>query len=191
NPYFLFVGSLNKAKDIPTMLKCFVMFLERRKKEERHDKIYDLYLIGGDYWPDPAIEETIDKFHLEDRVKKIGFVPDAELPKYYRGALAFVTTALQEGFCLPAVEAMACRTPVVALGRGALPEVVGEGGIVVSTQYTVKSTQAALAEAMMKMTDKKTRERRAKKAIAQAKKFRWEAFAQHILNCIANGYTTD
>lgn len=171
NPYFLFVGSLNKAKDIPTMLRSFAMFLKSVKEG------YDLYLIGGDYWPDPMIEETMRTFHLEDRVKKIGFAPDEELPKYYRGALAFVTTALQEGFCLPAAEAMACGTPVVALGRGALAEVVGKAGIIVSTQED-------LPKAMIKMTDKKNRNALARKAIAQAKKFRWESFARQILNCI-------
>lgn len=173
NPYFLFVGSLNKAKDIPKLLENFANL-----------RGYDLYLVGGDYWPDPAIEETIKKFHLADRVKKFGFVPDEELPKYYRGATAFVTTALQEGFCLPAVEAMACGTPVVALGRGALAEVVGEAGIIVRTQDTVKSIQAAFAGAMVKITNTKTRQTFAKKAIAQAKKFRWESFARQILNCI-------
>lgn len=165
-PYFLFVGSLNKAKDIPTLLTSFAGL-----------NGYDLYLVGGDYWPDPAIDETIEKLHLGDRIKKLGVLPDEELPKYYRGAVAFVTTALQEGFCLPAAEAMACGTPVVALGRGALAEVVGKGGIIVSTQ-------ADLPKALVKMTDKKTRNALAKKAIVQAKKFRWESFAQEILHCI-------
>lgn len=162
-PYFLFVGSLNKAKDIPTLLESFAPL-----------RGYDLYLVGGDYWPDPAIEEKIGTFHLVGRVKKLGFVPDEELPKYYRGATAFVTTALQEGFCLPVAESMACGTPVVALDRGALGEIVGEGGIV-----TTK-----LEEAMRIMTDKNIRAEYAKKAIMQAKKFRWEKFAEHILHCI-------
>ncbi len=169
NPYFLFVGSLNKAKDIPTLLESFAKL-----------RGYDLYLVGGDYWPDRAIEETIKKFHLASRVKMLGFVPDETLPAYYRGATAFVTTALQEGFCLPAAESMACGTPVVALGRGALGEIVGEGGIVTTN----------LEEAMRKMTDKNIRARYSKKAIIQAKKYRWEKFAQQILNCIHHEHKT-
>ncbi len=162
-PYLLFVGSLTKTKDIPTLIKA----VDRTP--------FDLYLIGGDYWPDPAIEETINKLHLEDRVKRIGFVPDEDLPKYYRGALAFVTTALQEGFCLPAAESMACGTPVIALDRGALKEIVGEGGIIERKTLTV---------ALKKMMDKNIRAVYSKKAIVQAKKFRWEEFAQHILRCM-------
>ena len=164
NPYFLFVGSLNKAKDIPTLLESFAKL-----------RGYDLYLVGGDYWPDRAIEETIKKFHLASRVKMLGFVPDEKLPAYYRGATAFVTTALQEGFCLPAAESMACGTPVVALGRGALGEIVGEGGIVTTN----------LEEAMRKMMDKNIRAKYSKKAIMQAKKYRWKKFAEHIRSHLA------
>lgn len=167
NPYFLFVGSLTKTKDIPTLLHAF--------KAGKTSQPYDLYLIGGDYWPDPAIEEAIKTLHLEDRVKKIGFVTDTDLPKYYRGALAFVTAALHEGFCLPAAESMACGTPVVALDRGALKEIVGEGGIIVRKTET-------FAEAMVKMTNKTIRQAFAKNAIVQSKKFRWEVFAKQIFN---------
>lgn len=166
-PYFLFVGSLNKAKDIPTLLESFANLPG-----------YDLYLVGGNYWPDPAIEEAIKEFHLEDRVKKIGFVTDTELPKYYRGALAFVTTALQEGFCLPAAESMACGTPVVALDQGALGEIVGKGGIIISQKSN-------FTEAIAMMTDQKEREKFVKKAIVQSKKFRWEKFAEHILRKVS------
>ena len=169
NPYFLFVGSLNKAKDIPTLIESFANLSG-----------YDLYLIGGDYWPDPAIEETIKKFRLASRVKMLGFVPDETLPAYYRGALAFVTTALQEGFCLPVAESMACGTPVVSLPQGALGEIVGKGGIV-TTKFV---------EAMRKMTDKRIRMEYSKKAIMQAKKFRWEKFAQQIRSCIRHEHKT-
>ncbi|MEK7543785.1 MAG: glycosyltransferase family 1 protein [Patescibacteria group bacterium] len=165
-PYFLFVGSLTKTKDIPRLVEAFAGL-----------NTYDLYLIGGDYWPDPEIDEAIKTFHLGDRVKKLGFVSDEELPNYYRGAVAFVTTALQEGFCIPAVEAMACGTPVVALGRGALKEVVGEGGIIISQK-------SDFTEAMRSMTEKKTRDGFVKKAIEQAKKFRWEQFGEEILHQI-------
>lgn len=179
HPYFLFVGSLNKAKDIPCLIHEFAGLCEK-------NTTHDLVLIGGDYWPDPAIEETIGKLHLKDRIIKIGFVPDDALPKYYRGATALVTTALHEGFCLPAAEAMACGTPVVALERGALREVVGEGGIIIRATCKVQRAKTTLAEAMIKMTNKKTRAGFVKKAIVQAKKFRWGVFARQVLEQITN-----
>ncbi|MDP1721969.1 MAG: glycosyltransferase family 1 protein [Candidatus Gottesmanbacteria bacterium] len=190
NPYFLFVGSLNKAKDLPTLIEIYAEFLEKKKmdsgsKAGMTKHVYDLYLIGGDYWPDPAIDEAIEKYHLGDRVKKLGFVSDDALPNYYRGAIAFVTTALREGFCLPAVEAMACGTPVVALDRGALKEVVGEGGIIVQETENRKQKTETFVAAMVKMMDRTLREKYAMKAITQAKKYRWDKFGSEILSHVA------
>ncbi len=186
-PYFLFVGSLTKTKDIPALIAAFAGFCQ-------NNKLYDLLLIGGDYWPDPEIDRAIDKYGLENRVKRIGFISDKELPSYYRGATAYVTAALREGFCLPAVEAMACGTPVVGLDRGALREVVGDGGMIVRKKEKVKSLRqrrislwlkkSNLVEAMMEMTNGNTRKYYAKKAIEQAKKFRWEKFGNELLHLL-------
>lgn len=179
-PYFLFVGSLNKAKDIPTLLSSFGVFCRRNNTA-------DLVLIGGNYWPDASINATIHALQLENRVKTLGFVPDELLPAYYRGAIAFATTALREGFCLPAAEAMACGTPVVAMDRGALKEVVGEGGIIINQRSNIKDQISHMGEAMEKMMDKRVRERVAKKAIVQSQKFTWEKFGRQILRRIDNG----
>ena len=58
-----------------------------------------------------------------------GFVPDAELVYLYSRAYALVQPSLMEGFGLPAVEAMACGTPVISSRAGSLPEVVGDAGL--------------------------------------------------------------
>lgn len=166
-PYVLFVGSLNRAKDIPTLLAMV------------SHAPYDIYLIGGDFWPDPAIDETIERLRLTGRVRKLGVVPDEELPAYYRGAVAFVTAALHEGFCLPAAEAMACGTPVVALDRGALREVVGTGGIIAASAPSFR-------DALMKMGDEKMRTALSANATERAKRYTWEAFAQRIRSCLAS-----
>ena len=173
SPYFLFVGSLNKAKDIPLAIEAFALFLKQIKKP------YDFVLAGGEYWPDPAIDALIHQHQLEKYVHKVGYVSDDALADYYRGATALVATGLHEGFCLPAAETMACGTPVVAVDRGSLREVVGYGGIVVA-----KPTAQALAEAMVKMADKKIRDTFAKRAIVQAKKFTWKSFANDIYDII-------
>jgi glycosyltransferase involved in cell wall biosynthesis len=60
-----------------------------------------------------------------------GFVSDAELRALYSGAAVFVFPSLTEGFGLPPVEAMQCRTPVVAARAGAMPEVCGDNAVLV------------------------------------------------------------
>ena len=191
DPYFLFDGSLNRAKDIPRLIEAFGEFVTLQKAKRLdsrlrgNDTLFDLYLIGGDYWPDGAIDALIHKLHLKDRVKKMGFVHEDALLSYYRGAVALTTTALREGFCLPVAEAMACGTPVVALDRGALKEVVGEGGILVSLKSKDESRTSGFADAMERMMDRRAREVFAKKAIIQVRKFTWEKFGRQILKKIS------
>lgn len=175
-PYFLFVGSLNKAKDIPLAIEAFALFL---KKTQR---LYDFILVGGEYWPDAAIDALIDSYNVRGRIRKVGYVPDDALIDYYRGATALVATGLREGFCLPAAEAMASGTPVLAVDRGSLKEVVGRGGIVVA-----KPKAELLADAMVKMTQKKTRDQYARLALVQSKKFSWKTFAASVYQIYHHG----
>ena len=168
-PYFLFVGSLNKAKDIPLLIKSFAAMTNAS---------LDLLLVGGEYWPDPAINEAIAKYKLSSRVLKVGHVTDTMLPLYYRGAVAFVTTALHEGFCLPAVESMASGTPVIGINRGALPEIVGDGGLIVPADWH------HVTEAMNRMMKKPLRTQLSRLARARSKQFSWAIFAHKILALI-------
>jgi glycosyltransferase involved in cell wall biosynthesis len=66
---------------------------------------------------------------LGDRVHFPGFVPDAILPALYSDALVVAMPAFSEGFGLPAAEAIACGTPVIATKGGAVAEVVGAAGL--------------------------------------------------------------
>jgi len=169
-PYFLFVGSLNKAKDLPLAIEAFALFLKKIKQP------YDFLLIGGDYWPDSTINESIHLHQLEDHVKRLGFIADEQLPEYYRGATAFFTTAIREGFCLPAVESMACGTPVVSINRGAMKEVVGDGGLINPDVEPEKIANMLYTLA----TSSQLRFRLRKQALKRAKHFSWKSFAKCV-----------
>src|SRR5439155_1014936 len=67
---------------------------------------------------------------VADSVVFAGRIDDADLPGLYSACAAFVLPSLEEGFGLPAVEAMACGAPVIVSDRGALPEVAGPGAAV-------------------------------------------------------------
>lgn len=116
NPYFLFVGALKRGKNIPFIISAFSKFQKDSKKP------YDLLFAGSNLWRDPNIPKTI---------RFLGYVPDTKLAELYRGAVAFVSPSLVEGFCLPAAEALACATPVIVSNRGSFPEIVGKSGTLV------------------------------------------------------------
>ena len=69
-----------------------------------------------------------------DNVLLLGYVSDDQLATLYRKCSLFVFPSLHEGFGLPAGEAMACGVPVVSTDGGALPEVVGDSGLIVPTK---------------------------------------------------------
>lgn len=174
NPYILFVGSLNKAKDLPLAVRAFSNALKRFKKP------YDFLLVGGNYWPDPRIDETIQSCKLEGCVKKLGLVHDNKLPEYYRGATVLFTTPLHEGFCLPVVEAMACATPVVSVDRGAMKEIIGHGGVV------SKSIQEEdIGDTLYRfISDETSRKKYKDHARERSKQFTWTSFASLVYNLI-------
>ena len=72
-----------------------------------------------------------------------GFIPDEQLPSYYRGAQALALISLYEGFGLPVLEAMACGTPVTASNVTPLPEVARDAALLVNP-YEVESIEVGL-----------------------------------------------
>ena len=137
-----------------------------------------LELIGAG--PDEAaLRAQAEDLGLADRVRFAGPCPPEELPERYRGfdvvAIPSVPTAAwSEQFCRVAVEAMASGVPVVASACGALPEVVGDGGVLVPAG-DAPALAAALAE--LAADDADRRRDRAAHARAAAGRFGWGAVA--------------
>jgi glycosyltransferase involved in cell wall biosynthesis len=102
-------------------------------------------VIAGDGFERPELERLAAERGLAEDCTFLGWVPNADLPPLYRAAAVSVIPSLEEGFGIPAAEAMGCGIPVVASDAGGLPEVVEDGtcGFVVP-----KGNADALAEAI-------------------------------------------
>src|SRR3954463_1729642 len=94
----------------------------------------DLKLVlAGDGFERPELVRLAEELGIAEDVTFLGWVPNNALPPYYRAAAVSVIPSLEEGFGIPAAEAMGCEVPVVASDAGGLPEVVEHGvtGLVV------------------------------------------------------------
>jgi glycosyltransferase involved in cell wall biosynthesis len=102
-------------------------------------------VLAGDGFERPELVRLAEDLGMGPDVTFLGWVPNTELPPYYRAAAVSVIPSLEEGFGIPAAEAMGCEVAVVASDAGGLPEVVEDGvtGLVVP-----RGDSAALAQAI-------------------------------------------
>ncbi|HIE17567.1 MAG TPA: glycosyltransferase family 1 protein [Dehalococcoidia bacterium] len=110
----------------------------------RQEHNLELVVVGKGADND-MIRKLIGRLHISNYVKFIGEIDTTELVNQYRLASIAVVPSTYEGFGLPAAEAMACGAPIVATTAGALPEVVGNAGILVPPANVRALTEAISA----------------------------------------------
>jgi glycosyltransferase involved in cell wall biosynthesis len=120
-PYALYVGSIEPRKNVATLLDAW-LDLPGDVREE-----FDLVVIGPWGWGDRTVYDRLQA-GIEG-VHYLGYVPEPDLPALTAAATIFVYLSLYEGFGLPIGQAMAAGVPVVASLASALPEVVGDAGL--------------------------------------------------------------
>jgi glycosyltransferase involved in cell wall biosynthesis len=132
---FLHVGRLAPNKCIEDIIKVFYFFNHHIEKNSR------LWLVGIDIDTELysfSLKRMVEEFGLTGKVEFCGGRSDDELRALYENCDIYFAMSEHEGFCVPVVEAMYYGLPVIAYNAAALPETLGNGGLVVNTKDPLK-----------------------------------------------------
>jgi glycosyltransferase involved in cell wall biosynthesis len=165
--YLLFVGSLEPRKNVGALLDAYQALLDRKSS-------IPMLVIAGRATPD-AREwlSRMDAPPLAGHVRYAGYIAESERERLYAGARLLIVPSLDEGFGLPALEAMSAGVPVVASNRGSLPEVVGNAGLLVDP-----ADVAALSAALERFAcDDAAAFAASAAGLARARDFTWDSAA--------------
>jgi alpha-1,3-rhamnosyl/mannosyltransferase len=165
--YVLFVGALAPRKNPLALLEAF-------ERVGRVGGVHQLVLAGADRGSGSAMRRRADELGLTGRLRLLGHVAEADLPALYGSAQAVCVPSLYEGFGLPALEAMACGTPVVASGTTGLGEAVGDAALTFDPT-SVDQIAAALERVL---GDEALRTRLIAAGRARASAFTWRRSAE-------------
>lgn len=169
--YILFAGRADPYKNLMGLVRAYAILLKKHNLRNR------LMIVGA---KDPRYLDVYDlvrNLNLEDKVVFYGYADTRDLIDLYRRACVLVMPSFYEGFGFPAIEAMACGTPVVASNTPALAEVVKDNAVMVNPENPEE-----LAEAMYKViSDKNLYNNLVRKGKAHAEQFTAEKMAEGTL----------
>ena len=167
-PYVLYVGNLLPHKNLPRLIEAVA-------RAARHSPVR--LVIAGSGTPGRLAELRRLAEKAGSRLELMPYVAQQALPALYRGASLVAMPSLAEGFGLPALEAMACGTPVVVGNTSAMPEVVGDAGLLVDPEDT-----GAISDAILRLlTQASLRKELIARGLARAAAFSWERTARQVL----------
>ncbi|MCM2271734.1 MAG: glycosyltransferase family 4 protein [candidate division Zixibacteria bacterium] len=172
--YILTVGRLEPRKNHLGLIEAYAEIKRKNKN------LVPLVIIGQPDFGYRSILRRIGQLGLESDVKILSNVPDDMLPHFYRAARIFVYPSFAEGFGIPVLESMACGVPTVASGDSAIPEVVGDGGLLVDPKDPLD-----IAKAIERILDSpELAEKLSDRARNIARVWTWERAASQYLDSI-------
>ncbi|HVD60951.1 MAG TPA: glycosyltransferase family 1 protein [Gemmatimonadaceae bacterium] len=180
--WIVYVGGFSPHKNVPLLVQAHANATRELEEEAPY-----LLLIGtrdkDDFHTDvPAIEQMIAKEGTSALVKWAGFVDDENLSRIHSQSVALVLPSACEGFGLPAVEAAACGSPVIATTESPLPALLEGAGIFVNPGQVDQ-----LAQAIIKLsTDHEFHSACSRSALARANALSWDASARAVMDAIGS-----
>ncbi|RLC39176.1 hypothetical protein DRH27_00345 [Candidatus Falkowbacteria bacterium] len=176
-PYLLYVGRIEKKKNIPSLIEAFAMM--REKNFSIKEK---LVLIGSASFGYDETQYQIREFDITDEIVLAGWIIEDDLPYIFNGASGFVFPSHYEGFGIPLLQAMASGIPIAASNTSSIPEVAAEAAV-----YFNPCDTEDMAKTMDRLiNDLSLRNNLIEKGSKRIENFSWEKCARETKEIIIN-----
>ena len=172
DPYILYVGGFSKRKNVKELIIAFEKiknFLNRKHK---------LLIAGSLRDEGKELKAFTEEKGLSDSIIFTGFIEDCNLPILYSGAEAFVYPSIYEGFGLPPLEAMSCKTPVITSNLTSIPEVTSDAALLINP-YNIDELSSSMVTLL---NDESLKENLKKIGYKRSKEFSWNTVAKETLS---------
>jgi glycosyltransferase involved in cell wall biosynthesis len=174
----LTVGRLAPNKCVEDIIKAFYFYHHKINKKSA------LWLIGHDIDTEIysfELRNLVRHLNLAEAVNFVGSVADSELKAFYQNCALYLCMSEHEGFCVPVLEAMSLKLPVLAYDSSALSETLADGGVLIKHKR-----HAEVAEAMnVLIEDRELRSALIQKGSIQAEKFSQAAFSKRLESIVS------
>jgi glycosyltransferase involved in cell wall biosynthesis len=174
-PYWLYVGTRRVYKNFDRLLRAWALLMSHYKIETEL-VVIGSYLGPDAYGIDAYQAEFLIQNRLENRIKLLSGISDAELRTAYAAAQAFVFPSLSEGFGIPQLEAMACGTALILSDIPVFHEVSADAAL-----YFDPHDHEELAYIMWRMMNPSVRQDIISKGAQRLSLFSWENSAQKMV----------
>lgn len=179
--FILYLGTIEPRKNIVAIVRAYNKFQKNAIKHgDEEAQKYKLVIAGSDGWLSDKIFDEIRRSKYKNNIIFAKFIKEEDKEYVLNLASLFVYPSFFEGFGFPPLEAMASGVPTIASNNSSLPEIVGDGGIMIDADKP-DEIYFAMREIL---NDGKLRERLISSGSMQAQKFSWKKAAEDFLKMI-------
>lgn len=172
----IFISRLENRKNLHNILEAYKKYADQKSSPE------DLILVGGEGYGFNNIIKRIKELNdLGYNIRYKGYLPDEECYKLLGSSRVFLYPSLYEGFGLPILEAFTTQTAVITANTSSMPEVAGEGALIVDP---LSATE--ISEALLNFDNEHTRLEYIEKGTEQLKNFSWDKTAKETIEVLKN-----
>ena len=175
--FILMVGTLEPRKNHLGLIEAYAAYRKMAREP------LPLLIGGGKGWHFQTLFQRVQALGLADHVRFLGYVAWEDLPWLYNAATLFVYPSRYEGFGLPLAEAMRCGAPAITSNSSSLPEVAGDGALLVDPD-----DREALARALWRVLEQEPEIRihLRERGMKQAQRFQWSRTAAQTASVYAH-----